>query len=145
MIGVRYGIDTDSCNASGDNPEQQVIHQEVFNRMLSAITRLTSKDRELITLVATADLTYREIGQVLRISEANVKVRVHRARTKLREIAIPTRKCRSCAIKWPNPPIRCPGSRLRASMPRRSVKVDVAARAATMAGPAALVQVVQVV
>ena len=70
----------------GNNPEQQVMAREAFNRVQAAIERLASPDRELISLVATADLTYREIGQVLNISEANIKVRVHRARTKLRDI-----------------------------------------------------------
>ena len=54
--------------------------------MLAAIGQLTQPDRELISLVATADLTYLQIGRILHISEANVKVRVHRARTKLRDI-----------------------------------------------------------
>ena len=80
------GIDADSCQASGNSPEQEVIHKERFNRMLTAIARLTRAERELISLVATADLTYREMGQVLKISEANVKVRVHRVRTKLRKM-----------------------------------------------------------
>jgi RNA polymerase sigma-70 factor (ECF subfamily) len=69
-----------------NNPEQQVIARQAINFMLAAIGRLAPLDRELISLVATADLTYREIGKVLNISEANVKVKVHRARTKLREI-----------------------------------------------------------
>lgn len=68
------------------NPEQQMMDREAFERMLTAIGQLTPTDRELISLVATADLTYREIGTVLNISEANVKIKVHRARTKLREI-----------------------------------------------------------
>ena len=53
---------------------------------MSAIDKLAPLDRELISLVTTADLTYQEIGRVLKISEANVKVRIHRARTKLREM-----------------------------------------------------------
>ena len=70
---------------SGADPEQRIIDQERFNRMMTAIAGMASLDQELISLVTTTDLTYREIGRVLKISEANVKVRVHRARTKLRE------------------------------------------------------------
>lgn len=70
----------------GKNPEQQVMDRQAFDRMLAVIGRLALPDRELISLVATADLTYREIGNVLNISEANVKVKVHRVRTKLREM-----------------------------------------------------------
>lgn len=79
-------IDADDYEDHGDNPEQQMVDREALDRLLAAIGKLAPPDRELISLVATADLTYREIGAVLNISEANVKVRVHRARTKLREI-----------------------------------------------------------
>lgn len=80
------GLDADHHQDPGHTPEQQVIDREAFDRMLAAIGQLAPPDRELISLVATADLNYREIGKILNISEANVKVRVHRARTKLREI-----------------------------------------------------------
>lgn len=70
----------------GSNPESQVIERQAFNRILNAIGQLEMPNRELISLVANADLTYREIGRILNISEANVKVRVHRARMKLRTI-----------------------------------------------------------
>lgn len=68
------------------NPESQVMERQAFDRILNAIGQLDTPNRELISLVATADLTYREIGSILNISEANVKVRVHRARMKLRKI-----------------------------------------------------------
>ncbi|MBC2710313.1 MAG: sigma-70 family RNA polymerase sigma factor [Desulfosarcina sp.] len=80
------GFNADGHEDPGNNPEQQVMDREAFHRMLAAIGQLAPPDRELISLVATADLTYREIGRILNISEANVKVKVHRARTKLREI-----------------------------------------------------------
>jgi RNA polymerase sigma-70 factor (ECF subfamily) len=79
-------IDADKCEAPGKTPEQEIIDQEVFKRMLSAMAQLALSDRELISLVATGDLTYQEIGCVLKISESNVKVRVHRARKKLQAI-----------------------------------------------------------
>jgi RNA polymerase sigma-70 factor, ECF subfamily len=78
--------EVDACEDPGNNPEQQVIHRQALERMLAAIGQLVPKDREMISLVATADLTYYEIASILNISEANVKVRVHRARTKLRAI-----------------------------------------------------------
>ncbi len=80
------GVYLDNHEDPRINPEQQVIDRQAFDRMLAAIKQLALPDRELISLVCTADLSYREIGNVLNISEANVKVRVHRARTKLREI-----------------------------------------------------------
>lgn len=79
-------FDADNLANPGNNPEQQVMVREAFNRMQAAIEQLALPERELIFLVATADLAYREIGNLLNISETNVKVKVHRARTKLRDI-----------------------------------------------------------
>ena len=79
-------LDTENYQDSGVDPEQQIIDQEKFNQTMSAIAKLAPLDRELISLVTTTDLNYQEIGRVLKISEANVKVRIHRARTKLREM-----------------------------------------------------------
>jgi len=80
------GFDPDNYQDFGADPEQRTIDQEKFNQTMSAIDKLAPLDRELISLVTTTDLTYYEIGRVLKISEANVKVRIHRARTKLREM-----------------------------------------------------------
>ena len=79
-------LDEGSHEDPQKNPEQQMIDRQAFESMQAAINKLSPPDRELISLVATADLSYREIGNVLNISESNVKVKVHRARTKLREI-----------------------------------------------------------
>jgi len=80
------GFDPENYQDFGADPEQRIIDQEKFNQTISAIDKLAPLDRELISLVTTTDLTYFEIGRVLKISEANVKVRIHRARTKLREM-----------------------------------------------------------
>jgi RNA polymerase sigma-70 factor (ECF subfamily) len=79
-------VEADDCEDPGHSPEQQVIHRQAVARMLTAIGQLTLQDRDIISLVATTDLTYREIAAMLKISEANVKVRVHRARMKLRTL-----------------------------------------------------------
>ena len=79
-------LDSGDYEDQSDNPELQVIERQAFNRILNAIGQLDTTNRELISLVASADLNYREIGSILNISEANVKVRVHRARMKLRKI-----------------------------------------------------------
>jgi RNA polymerase sigma-70 factor, ECF subfamily len=78
--------ETDDCIDPGHSPEQQVIQRQTVAHLLKAIDQLSPQDRELISLVATADLTYRDIAGILNLSEANVKVRVHRARLKLRDI-----------------------------------------------------------
>lgn len=79
-------FDAGEYEDQSNNPESQVMERQAFKRILKAIGQLETPNRELISLVANADMTYREIGSILNISETNVKVRVHRARMKLRKI-----------------------------------------------------------
>ena len=60
--------------------------KQALDRVTAAIQRLDPIDRELIALLATETFSYREIGRLLNISEANVKVKVHRARLRLKAI-----------------------------------------------------------
>ena len=75
----------DEASPAGD-PERQLIHKQAYNRMIAAIQKLNPVDRELVSLLATEAFSYKEIGKLLNISEANVKVKVHRARIRLRAI-----------------------------------------------------------
>lgn len=72
--------------APGPDPEVRCIEKEAFDRLLDALQRLAPPERELISLVATEAFSYKEIGNLLGISEGNVKIRVHRARLRLRSI-----------------------------------------------------------
>ncbi len=56
-----------------------------YRRVLSAMQSLDEDEREILALAAGEDLTYREIASLVGISEVSVKVKVHRARLKLRE------------------------------------------------------------
>ena len=68
------------------NPEHQLIDRQEMDRVLAAIRRLDDTDRQLVALLATSTFSYREIGRLLDLSETNVKVRVHRARLKLKAL-----------------------------------------------------------
>ena len=68
------------------NPEHQLIDRQEMERVLAAIRRLDDTDRQLVALLATGTFSYREIGRLLDLSETNVKVRVHRARLKLKAL-----------------------------------------------------------
>lgn len=76
----------DEALSSLGDPEHQLIEKESYRRMIAAIQKLNPVDRELIALLATETFSYREIGKMLHISEANVKVKVHRARLRLKAI-----------------------------------------------------------
>jgi RNA polymerase sigma-70 factor (ECF subfamily) len=69
-----------------DDPEHQLIKKQTFDRMVDAIQQLDVTDRELIAMVSARTFTYREIGKLLNISEANVKIRIHRARLRLKKL-----------------------------------------------------------
>jgi len=47
--------------------------------------KLKKDQRDLLALTVSSDLSYREIANIFGISETNVKVKVHRARTLLKE------------------------------------------------------------
>ena len=68
------------------NPEEQLLVRESYRNVLSAMQKLKKDQRDLLALTVSSDLSYREIANILGISEANVKVKVHRARILLKEL-----------------------------------------------------------
>ncbi|MGH3936920.1 MAG: sigma factor-like helix-turn-helix DNA-binding protein, partial [Pseudonocardiaceae bacterium] len=54
--------------------------------LLTALDQLSSEDAELIRLIAWEDLTPAEAGRVVGISPGVARVRLHRARRRLREM-----------------------------------------------------------
>lgn len=67
-----------------DAPSAEVVVLEDHN-LNSALQRLSPKDRELLLLLAWHELSIGEIAVVLRVSKANVSVRLNRARKRLSE------------------------------------------------------------
>ncbi|MDP4726083.1 MAG: sigma-70 family RNA polymerase sigma factor, partial [Desulfobacterales bacterium] len=70
----------------GRNQEENYLVRDECRRVLSALQKLERDERDVLTLVVSSGLSYREIAGVTGLSEANVKVRVHRARLKLKKI-----------------------------------------------------------
>jgi len=67
------------------DPEKSLLMKDSWQKVLGAMEQLSEDDREILLLVASGELSYREIGTVLGFTETNVKVRVHRARLRLKE------------------------------------------------------------
>ena len=65
------------------NGEEIVMRGETERMVHEALDKLPEKLRSVIILKEYGNLSYREIGSVLHITENNVKVRVHRARNLL--------------------------------------------------------------
>ncbi|WP_218108272.1 RNA polymerase sigma factor [Micromonospora matsumotoense] len=53
--------------------------------LVEALTRLSRRERDVLLMVAWADLTYEEVGRALAIPLGTVRSRLHRARQKIRK------------------------------------------------------------
>jgi RNA polymerase sigma factor (sigma-70 family) len=65
--------------------DHQILVREQYKKMLAALRSLNFDDREVLSLVASESVSYREIAAILGTTENNIKVRVHRARKRLRK------------------------------------------------------------
>lgn len=66
--------------------EQRMLVRESCRDVLAAMQNLKKKERDILSLVVSTDLSYREVAELTGMSEVNVKVTIHRARVKLRKI-----------------------------------------------------------
>jgi len=67
-----------------DSEEHDFMVREEYRRVLDAMRKLDDDERDLLSLVVSSEMSYREVAQISGVSEANVKVKIHRARKKLR-------------------------------------------------------------
>jgi len=72
-------------NGTGNDQERLLMVREEYRRVLAAMQKLPGNDRDILSLVVSSGLPYSEIANIAGISEANLKVRVHRCRLKLRK------------------------------------------------------------
>ncbi|KPJ79002.1 MAG: hypothetical protein AMJ54_00640 [Deltaproteobacteria bacterium SG8_13] len=68
-----------------ENPEKQLEIRQEYKRVLAGMNRLEQGEREILAMSVSTDLTYREIAAVTGLNEPNVRVKVHRARVKLKQ------------------------------------------------------------
>jgi RNA polymerase sigma-70 factor (ECF subfamily) len=76
---------------AGHDPEQQMSATLERDRVASALAELPPRLRSVVVLRDIYDLPHEAIAAELGISEAAAKVRLHRARKKLRERLFPLR------------------------------------------------------
>jgi RNA polymerase sigma-70 factor (ECF subfamily) len=65
-------------------PDEQALNAWLGRRLREALAVLPPVDRMIVILREVEGLSTREVAAVARISEANVKTRLHRARARLR-------------------------------------------------------------
>jgi RNA polymerase sigma-70 factor (ECF subfamily) len=68
------------------NQEHGFMVKEQYRRVITAMQKLSDEERDVLALVISDGLTYREISSIVGISLENVKVKVHRTRLKLRNL-----------------------------------------------------------
>jgi RNA polymerase sigma factor (sigma-70 family) len=68
------------------NLTENEYDQSEDEKLYRALAALSESDRELIELSRFPHLKYNEIASMMNLSEVNVKVRIHRAISRLREI-----------------------------------------------------------
>lgn len=68
------------------NQEDNYQVREEYKKVLAAINALEADEKEILALALTENLKYREIASIMGIKESNVKVKVHRARLKLKKV-----------------------------------------------------------
>lgn len=71
-------------------PEQQLLSKEATHLVTDAIARLPDAYRVTLLLRDIEEMSTAEVAQTLGISQANVKVRLHRARAALKTLLEPT-------------------------------------------------------
>lgn len=72
-----------SPTSSYKDGASELLFQESTENVRRAVGQLSEKFRTVIVLKEYAGLDYQQISKILKISESNVKVRVHRARKEL--------------------------------------------------------------
>jgi RNA polymerase sigma-70 factor (ECF subfamily) len=69
----------------GTSPEMQAVYKSELRQVLRLLQEIPEVDRAALLMRAQQGMSYEEIGRVLRISLAAVKIKIHRARLNLSE------------------------------------------------------------
>jgi RNA polymerase sigma-70 factor, ECF subfamily len=68
------------------NYGQDFFVRESYREVLKAIQRLEPLEKDILVMKITSNLAYREIAEIVGTSEANIKIKIHRARMKLKSL-----------------------------------------------------------
>ncbi len=73
----RHGVDID---------QENIYHvREESRRVLIALQQLNEDEKDILSLAVSSGLSYLEIAEITGNSEANIKVKIHRSRLKLKK------------------------------------------------------------
>jgi RNA polymerase sigma factor (sigma-70 family) len=77
---------TEDLGGEGKLISEELVYDEEKQQLFKAIDKLNEEQKELIELSRFQDLKYSEISEITGDSVANIKVKVHRAIKKLKEV-----------------------------------------------------------
>jgi len=77
-------LDAQPSRPAPDGAAEPMAAAELDARLASALAGLSTADRDVLLLVALAELSYAEVGQALSIPDGTVASRLNRARRQLR-------------------------------------------------------------
>jgi len=81
----RFKDDSNYIEQVAVDEEKTIIVKEECQRVRKSLRKLSTTDQEILSM-AVNGISYKEIASVVGASEASVKVRIHRARIKLRQM-----------------------------------------------------------
>ncbi len=91
--GVNFDDDVASevrqAFAVGDDPLERMSQEEQTGLLLAAIAKLPEEFREALMLSEYEGLTYDEIGRILGASLSTIRIRIFRAKARLRKMLLP--------------------------------------------------------
>ncbi len=83
----RATIPFEEENHKGSTDEESAfLVREESRRVLKALQQLEQEEADILSLAVSSGLSYREIAEMTSTSEANIKVKIHRSRLKLKKI-----------------------------------------------------------
>ena len=77
-------FDENSQRSTMDSERYLMVRDE-YRRTLLAMERLSPDERDILSLLISTDFSYKKIADITRLSESNIKVKVHRARLHLKQ------------------------------------------------------------
>jgi RNA polymerase sigma-70 factor (ECF subfamily) len=85
-------LDEAMSSNKADDPEKQAIYTEEVSMITAAMSGLAEEDRLLISLYHIQELDYGEIREITGIPTGNLKVKLFRARERLRKLCAKAEK-----------------------------------------------------
>jgi RNA polymerase sigma-70 factor (ECF subfamily) len=75
----------DNQKDENHDSEKMILVRETYKRVLAAMQKLEKTERDILSLVVSSELSYKDIADITGISEGNVRVKIHRARMNLKK------------------------------------------------------------